>query len=85
MTNEKQMRGFFAALRMTGAGVILCRASLAPEGRLACQTAPLHELDAAFADHGEDVEQVGQAEQVANLLVEVHQLQAAAEIGRAHV
>src|ERR1039458_8116468 len=62
---------------MTGAGVILCRASLAPEGRLACQTAPLHELDAAFADHGEDVEQVGEAEQVANLLVEVHQLQAA--------
>ena len=35
MTDEKQNTGFFAALRMTGAGVILCRASLAPrEGSL---------------------------------------------------
>ena len=38
----------------------------------------LHELDAVFADDGEDREEAGEAEQVANLFAEVDEFEAAA-------
>ena len=38
----------------------------------------LHEFDAPFADDGEDLEHVGEAEEVADLLAEVHEFEAAA-------
>ena len=36
---------------------------------------PLHEFDAGFCDDGEDVEEVGDAEEVLQLLAEVHQFE----------
>jgi hypothetical protein len=39
-----------------------------------------HELDAVFTDDGEDVEEVGEAEEVANLLAEVGEFEATAGV-----
>jgi hypothetical protein len=39
---------------------------------------PLHQFNAVFPDYGEDRKEVGQPQQIAELLAQVHQFQAAA-------